>query len=133
MQSKKYDPNAFAAYLNDLLEASNESMRKASVAAGLDHGALSRFIGARQHPTRDSCIALADHFDLNPNEVLTRAGYLPLRFFDRSLVDPQALPPYVAELAGYLSRIRPPSRRRQLCQTLRQMLDLMVHTVSDEG
>jgi hypothetical protein len=130
MQPKKYDPQALSAYLNGLLEAHNESMREASVAAGLDHGALSRFISAQQRPTRDSCIALADHFDLNPNEMLTRAGYLPLHFFDRSLVDPQALPPYVAELAGYLSRIRPASHRRRLCQAIRQMLDLVDHAAN---
>jgi len=121
-----YDCEAFAIYLRQLLKAHNESMREASLASGLDHGALHRFASNHQRPTRDSCIAIADHFDLNPNEVLTRVGYPPMHFFDRSLVDPQAQPPYVAELTSYLSRISPPSRRRQLCQAIRQMLELLV-------
>lgn len=123
-----YDCDAFATYLRQLLDEHNESMREASMAAGLDHSALYRFATEHQRPTRDSCIAIADHFDLNPNEVLTRAGYPPLHFFDRSLVDPQAQPPYVAKLASYLSRISPPSRRRQICQSLLRMLELTVET-----
>ena len=123
-----YDYKAFAIYLGQLLETCNESMREASLASGLDHSALHRFTRNHQRPTRDSCIAIADHFDLNPNEVLARAGYPPLHFFDRSLVDPQSQPPYVADLASYLSRISPPSRRRQICQSLLRMLELTMET-----
>lgn len=125
-EEQAYDRQAFARYLEALIETRNESMRQASLAAGLDHGALHRYITEHKRPTRESCIALADHFGLNPNELLTRAGYPALHFFDRSLVDPQALPPYVAELASYLSRIEPPARRRQLCQSLLQTLKLAV-------
>ncbi|MBN1955843.1 MAG: helix-turn-helix transcriptional regulator [Anaerolineae bacterium] len=121
---KEYDRAAFAAYLQALLDAHNESMREASLAAGLDHGSLSRFVSKHQRPTRESCIAIADHFGLNPNEVLTRAGYQPMHFFDKSLVDPDALPPDVSELARYLRRVHPPSRRRQLCHSIRELLDL---------
>jgi hypothetical protein len=99
-------------------------MREAALAAGLDHGAMSRFITQRQRPNRESCIAIADHFRLNPNEVLVRAGYQPMHFFDRTLVDPEALPPDVLELAGYLSRIEPLSLRRRLCLLIREFLDL---------
>lgn len=125
-ERQAYDREALAAYLEELLEERNESMRQASIAAGLDHSALYRYITDYRRPTRESCIALADHFRLNPNELLTRAGYPPLHFFDRSLVDPQALPPYVAEVASRLSRIESPSRRRELCQALLQILDLTV-------
>jgi hypothetical protein len=121
---KDYDRAAFSAYLEGLLENHNESMREASLKAGLDHGALCRFITKHQRPTRESCIAIADHFRLNPNEVLTRAGYDPMHFFDRSLIDPGALPPEVMALAEHLSHIEPLSRRRQLCQTIREMLEL---------
>ena len=130
---KEYDRAAFAAYLEGLLEARNESMREASLASGLDHGAMSRFINKHQRPTRESCIAIADHFRLNPNEVLTQAGYDPMHFFDRSLADPDALPPDVAELARYLGRIRPPSRRRQLCQALREILDLALRAADESS
>ena len=124
-EDEAYDRDALATYLHGLLEDHNESMRGASLAAGLDHGALHRFISERQRPSRESCIAIADYFQINPNEVLTRAGYAPLHFFDRSLVDPRAQPPYVAELASFLARIEPPSRRRRLCQALKQTLELM--------
>ncbi|MEA3339026.1 MAG: helix-turn-helix transcriptional regulator [Chloroflexota bacterium] len=130
-EEQSYDPEVFAAYLHQLREAHNESMREASMAAGLDHSALYRFATEHQRPTRDSCIALADHFDLNPNEVLERAGYPPLRFFDRSLVDPQAQPPYVAELASRLSRIRPPARRRRICQSLLRVIELTMEASDD--
>lgn len=121
---RDYDRGAFAAYLESLLQTRNESMREASLAAGLDHSAVRRFIRQHQRPTRESCIALADHFGINPNEILTRAGYDALHFFDRSLVDPEALPPDVSELARRLSRIRPIARRRQLCQAIGALLDL---------
>jgi hypothetical protein len=130
---KDYDRAAFADYLSGLLEEHNESMREASLTAGLTHGSMGRFITKRQRPTRESCIAIADHFGLNPNEVLTRAGYDPLHFFDKSLIDPEALPPEVAVLARYLSRVRPPSRRRQLCESIRELLDLARNVTNNEG
>lgn len=130
---REYDRAAFADYLRQMLEARNESMREASLIAGLNHGSLNRFIHGLQRPTRESCIAIADHFGVNPNEVLTRAGYDPLHFFDRSLIDPQALPAEVAELAEHLSRVQPISRRRQLCQTIRQLLDLTLGDSSSQG
>lgn len=129
---KGYDRAAFAAYLSELLEARNESMREASLAAGLNHSAVNRFITDRQRPTRESCIALADHFGLNPNEMLERAGYEPMHFFDRSLVDPEAMPPDVLELSRYLRRIRPYGRRRQLCRVIRELLDLAQPFNGDE-
>jgi hypothetical protein len=130
---KDYDREAFAAYLQGLLDEHNESMREASLASGMTHGSLGRFINKRQRPTRESCIALADHFGLNPNEVLTRAGYDAMHFFDQSLIDPEALPPEVSVLARYLSRVRPPSRRRQLCQAIRELLDLSRDVAGNEG
>jgi lambda repressor-like predicted transcriptional regulator len=121
---KEYDRAAFSAYLERLLDEHNESMRAASLDAGLSHSSLNRFISSHQRPTRESCIAIADHFRVNPNEVLTRAGYDAMHFFDRSLIDPEALPPDVAVLARYLSRIQPLARRRQLCQAIREVIEL---------
>ena len=130
---KEYDRSAFADYLRGLLEKHNESMREASLASGLTHGSLGRFINKHDRPTRESCIALADHFRLNPNEVLMRAGYDPMHFFDQTLIDPEALPPDVSVLARYLSQIRPPSRRRQLCCAIRELLDLTANVAGSEG
>ena len=108
---KEYDREVFAGDLEGLRQEANESYRGASVAAGLDHGALRRYIKKHQRPTRESCIALADHFGANPNELLTRAGYEAMHFFDRSLVDPSAYPPEVEEVASYPARMEPPTWR----------------------
>ncbi len=119
---KPYDRPALAEYLDRLRREHNESYREAALRSGLDHGALLRYIKKHQRPTRESCIALADHFDVNPNEILTRAGYDALHFFDRSLVDPAALAPEVADLARFLNQVSPPARRREVCQAVRELV-----------
>jgi transcriptional regulator with XRE-family HTH domain len=126
---KPYDRAALADYLDQLRQAHNESFREASLAAGLDHGAMLRYVKKRSRPTRESCITLADHFGVNPNEILTRAGYDPLQIFDRSLVDPGALAPEVEELAAYLNSLSPPARRREVCQAVRELV--MAASVAD--
>ena len=120
---KPYDRSALAEYLDELRQDHNESFREAALRSGLDHGALLRYVKKHQRPTRESCIAIADHFGVNPNEILTRAGYDPLHFFDRSLVDPQALAPEVEEIAIYLNRLSPLARRREVCQAVRALVD----------
>jgi transcriptional regulator with XRE-family HTH domain len=119
---KPYDRAALADYLEELRQARNESYREASLAAGLDHGALLRYTKKRSRPTRESCITLADHFGVNPNEILTRAGYDPLQIFDRSLVDPDALAPEVEELAAFLNTLSPLARRREVCNAVRELV-----------
>jgi hypothetical protein len=79
-------------------------------------------------PAEYRSLAVADHFGVNPNEILTRAGYDPLHFFDRSLVDPAALAPEVAELAMYLNHLSPLARRREVCQAVRALVDAAVRT-----
>jgi len=129
---KEYDREAFAEYLEGLRQEANESYRGVSVAAGLDHGALRRYIKKHQRPTRESCIALADHFGVNPNELLTRAGYEPMHFFDRSLVDPAAYPPEVEDVASYLARMKPASWRRAVCRAVRELLEAASRTAQAE-
>jgi transcriptional regulator with XRE-family HTH domain len=128
---KPYDRAGLADYLDQLRQAHNESFREASLAAGLDHGAMLRYVKKRSRPTRESCITLADHFGVNPNEILTRAGYDPLHFFDRSLVDPSELAPEVAELALYLNRLSPLARRREVCQAVRALVDAAARTAPE--
>ncbi len=128
---KPYDRPALAEYLDGLRQERNESFREASLAAGLDHGALLRYVRKQNRPTRESCIALADHFGVNPNEVLTRAGYDPLHFFDRSLIDPSALAPEVAEVAAFLNRLSPLARRREVCRAVRDLVEAAARTTGD--
>jgi len=126
-----YDSSLLAEYLDELRQAHNESFRQAALRSGLDHGALLRYVKKHQRPTRESCIAMADHFGINPNEILTRAGYDPLHFFDRSLTDPQALAPEVEEIAIYLNRLSPLARRREVCQAVRALVDAAARTARD--
>lgn len=126
-----YDRSSLAEYLDGLRQDHNESFREAALRSGLDHGALLRYVKKHQRPTRESCIAMADHFGINPNEILTRAGYDPLHFFDRSLVDPQALAPEVEEIAIYLNRLSPLARRREVCQAVRALVDAAARTARD--
>jgi hypothetical protein len=118
---KPYDRPALADYLDRQRQAHNESFREASLAAGLDHGAMLRYVKHHTRPTRESC----------PNEILTRAGYDPLHFFDRSLVDPAELAPEVADLALYLNRLSPLARRREVCQAVRALVEAAARTAPE--
>ena len=128
---KPYDHAALGDYLDRLRREHNESFREAALRSGLDHGAFLRYVKYHNRPTRESCIALADHFGVNANEILTRAGYDPLHFFDRSLADPQALAPEVEEVAGYLNRLSPLARRREVCQAVRALVEAAARTAHD--
>lgn len=108
----------WAMLLERLRQARNESYREASIAAGLDHGALHRFIKTNRRPNRESCIALAHHFEINPNEMLVAAGYEPLPWFDPSLTDPQNYPFEVKQVAEALLHIQNPGLRREVCQAM---------------
>ena len=128
---KLYDRAALADYLDRLRRESNESYREAALRSGLDHGAFLRYVKKQNRPTRESCIALADHFAVNPNEILVRAGYDPLHFFDRSPMDPRALAPEVEEVAFYLNRLCPLARRREVCQAVRALVEAAARTAQE--
>ena len=114
---KVYDTDKFSRYLKGLVQASGLTMRQVSLRAGLDHGAVGRFIRGR-HPHRDSCLLLAEVLQVDPNQVLAMAGYQPMPVVDRSLIDPDEFPPEVKELAADLASI-PPGRRREIIAALR--------------
>ncbi|MBN1954740.1 MAG: helix-turn-helix transcriptional regulator [Anaerolineae bacterium] len=116
-----YDPIPFQELLQRLLEESGESYRTAASAAGLHPTTLSKYMGGTR-PMRDACIALADHFGINPNEMLQAAGYDPLHFFDRRLVDKDALPPEVELLVGEILAVEDETLREDMVEALRQVL-----------
>jgi len=120
-----YEPEKFIPYVKQLLEERNETSRKASLRAGLDRSALWRFIKKEMRPHRDACILLAQHFGVNPNEMLQAAGYDPIPLFDLSLADPDEFPPEVKAVAQVLSRIEDPKRRRAVCEALWALVDLV--------
>jgi len=73
---------------------------------------------------RDACIALADHFGVNPNKILEAAGYEPLRFFDRRIVDPAALPPDVNRLIDKVMAFEDDVVREKIVEMLLQFINL---------
>jgi transcriptional regulator with XRE-family HTH domain len=115
----------WAKLLEELRQDRNESYREASLAAGLDHGALHRFVRGQRRPNRESCIALANHFDINPNELLVAAGHEPLPWFDPSLTDIQDYPLEVKRVAEALIEIENLRLRREVCDALRALAQAM--------
>lgn len=113
--------NPWAVLLERLRQERNESYREAAIAAGLDHGALHRFVKTNRRPNRESCIALAHHFEINPNELLVAAGHDPLPWFDPSLTDPDDYPFEVKQVAEALLRIGDLRLRHQVCQAMQSL------------
>lgn len=120
-----YEVDRFRNFVKPLLEQLDESYRQASMSAGLDEAALSRYFRGTQ-PMRDACIALADHFGINPNEMLKAAGYDPLHFFDRRLIDPNAIPPDVEQFLGEIMKIETATIRKEMIEALRQVLKVQM-------
>jgi hypothetical protein len=117
-----YDPAHLAQVLDELRQGRNESYREASLNAGLDHGALRRYIVDGRRPQRQALIALADHFGVNPNELLPLAGYPPMKLFQQAAVDPDSLPDDLGDLVADLQRIPDRSQRRKLVEAVRVLL-----------
>jgi transcriptional regulator with XRE-family HTH domain len=117
-----YDPARLAEVLDELRQGRNESYREASLNAGLDHGALRRYIADGRRPQRQALIALADHFGVNPNELLPLAGYPPMKLFEQAAVDPDSLASDLGDLVEDLQRIPDRSQRRKLVEAVRVLL-----------
>ena len=121
MKRGRYDPDRFRAFLADLVRQTDETCEAASLAAGLDRGAVARFMqGAR--PNRIACVQLAEHFGVNPNEMLQAAGYEPLSFFAEGPVDEAWMNREIEGIIERIRQIKNPFRRRRV---IRYMLDLL--------
>src|SRR5512136_2790393 len=77
----KYDPAPLKERIDELLKQHKESFREAALSSGLDHQAIRR-IRAGYRPNMPVCILLADHWEINPNELLMLAGWPALKAFD---------------------------------------------------
>ncbi len=108
------------------LQAVAETYREAAIKAGLDRSAVWRLLHQGARPHRDACILLAQHFEVNPNEMLAAAGYEPIALFDLSLTTPGEFPPEVKALAQALTDIPDAGKRRRICTLLGALVDLMV-------
>lgn len=117
-----YNPEPLEKFLQALLAERNESYRQASLEAGLDHQAVRRYAVKGQRPSRTSALALADHFGINPNQMLKLAEYPPMEIFQQVAVDPTSLPAEIRPLVEDLQRIPNPVHRRQLVEAMRVLL-----------
>jgi len=123
-----YNPEPFQNLLRQLLDETGESYRQAGLASGLSGTTISNYLRetSPSRPMRDACIALADHFGINPNEMLEAVGYEPLHFFDRRIIDPNALPPDIDQLTGEIMQIENDIVRKEVVDTLRQVLRIQM-------
>ncbi len=119
---KRYDPKPLRARLEQLLIERNESYRQAGLRADLDHQAVRRIMTSDQRPALHTCILLADHFGVNPNEFLELAGHPRLNVFDVRSVTTERLPTEVVDVALDLARIPNPGTRREVAHAIRTLL-----------
>jgi transcriptional regulator with XRE-family HTH domain len=119
---KQYVGSALAERLNQLLTARNETYREATQKAGLDHQSFGRILRSNMRPTIQTCILLADHFEINPNELLLLAGYPPLKVFDIHTANAENLPPEAVDVAMDLARIANPGTRKAVAGAIRTLL-----------
>lgn len=70
-----YDPEPLVSLLERLRAERNESYREASLNAGLDSETMRRYCVRHQRPEMQALIILAEHYEVNPNELLAAAGY----------------------------------------------------------
>ena len=112
-----FDPEPLIARIKELLKKHNESYREASLRSGLDHQAIRRILSG-QKPQMHICILLADHFGVNPNEMLHLAGWPTLKAFDVSVVDAFNLPPEATEVALAVAKISEPGVRREVTDAI---------------
>jgi transcriptional regulator with XRE-family HTH domain len=118
---KPYDPTALVNRLLELLKQHNESYREAALRCGMDHQAVRRILSG-QRPSMVTCILMADHFGLNPNEFLLLAGLPTLKVFDIHTESTEALPVEAVEVAKAVAKIQNPKQRKEVSQAILTLL-----------
>ena len=113
-----FDHEAMSARLRDLLKQFNETYRQAALRSGLDEQALRRILTG-QRPNITSCVLLAPHFKVDPNEFLTLSGYPTLDIFKVKTASAENLPPEAVEVAMEIARIEDAGVRRQVAEAIK--------------
>ena len=121
-RTKTYDGGQLARRLQQLLQSKNESYREAALRAGLDHQALGRILREKMRPMVQTCILLADHFEINPNELLELAGHPRLKIFDIQMVSADKLPVEAVAVAKDIARITNANTRLTVSEAIRTLL-----------
>ena len=112
-----FDSVPFNRRLDELLKQNKDSFREASLKSGLDHQAVRR-IRAGLRPQMHVCILLADHFGINPNEILQLAGWPTLKAFDIHMESAENLPPEAVSVAKEIARIPNPGTRKTVAEAI---------------
>ena len=117
-----YNSKPFVARLTQLLAERNESYREAALKSGLDHQSVRRIVEVGQRPHMHTCILLADHFEVNPNEFLQLASYPTLKAFDIHTESAEHLPPEAVSVAKDIARISNPKVRKAVAEAIQTLL-----------
>jgi hypothetical protein len=119
--NKSYNQQKLLDRLNQLLEQHNETRREASLDAGLDHQGLNRiYYGMR--PGITACILLANHWEIDPNELITLAGWPALEIFKIKTATADNLPPEAVEIALAIAKIPNPGTRKKVSEAIKTLL-----------
>jgi len=122
-----YDSTPLRQYLQRLLEETGESYRRASLKAGLHQGSVSNYMGGVR-PSRDACLALADHFGVDPNDMLQVAGYEPMQIFGRMLPELDEMGIGIRELAARFGKEVHPDDQRGILNRWHVDLDTYIES-----
>lgn len=121
-QRKKYDPTLLVERLDELLKENNESDREASLRGGLDHAAINR-IKSGQRPAVHTCVYLANHFGVNPNEILQLAQWPELDIFSIETKSAENLPPKAVQVALRIAQLDNPGTQDKVADAILTLLD----------
>ena len=69
-----------------------------------------------------ACILLANHWKVNPNELLTLAGWPELEVFKIETKSAENLPPEAVDVALDLAKIPEPGTRKKVAEAIRTLL-----------
>ncbi|MEW5870071.1 MAG: hypothetical protein AB1894_12395 [Chloroflexota bacterium] len=119
--SANFKPQKLVARLTELLETRKESAREASLSSNLDHQAMRRFLDG-QRPNMIACILLADHFEINPNELLELGGWPTLNAFNVKTASAENLPSEAVEVAIDVAKIADPGLRKEVAEAIKTLL-----------
>ncbi|MBN1887061.1 MAG: helix-turn-helix transcriptional regulator [Thermoflexales bacterium] len=117
-----YNAEPLQKRLTQLMEQHNENYRATALRSGLDHQSVRRILVMGKRPNRETLIALADHFGINPNELLELGQYKPLRFFQIETASAEALPTEAVDVALDIAKIPDPGTRKAVAQAVRTLL-----------
>jgi hypothetical protein len=92
----------------------------------LKHRTVIRYINQHHYPDILICIMLADHFGVNPNELLRLAGYATFRVFDVFTESAKAssLPPEALQVAMDLAKIKDTDKSEKVTAAIHAILQL---------